>query len=340
MSAFQSPSKRQLLPTGTWVTAAPTLAAGWSSDAEQRAGGDLRWSGRFRPTRSLSRTQRQEIIMLLNRRRWLATGLKGGAAAAVVGSGALGWRLFDTGMVGGNGAPFEAWASYPSLPAGNLLSLVGAAILAASPHNTQPWRFEVGAKRIDLHAVAQRNLGSFDSYRREMWLGLGCAVEKMVQAAGAKGFAVESLVAAPGDGAGDHAARLELRSAAVTPSPLDAAIASRRTNRADYLPNSSVDAAVLEHLAALPSSPHTRLILFPSTTAQGRAFAEGSVQATAWINANGTMSRDSQRVLRRHRVLNLMTHIDPWKRPDLDHPSPIRTAGLPAPAAEAGAHVG
>ncbi len=28
-----------------------------------------------------------------------------------------------------------------------------------------------------------------------------------------------------------------------------------------------------------------------------------------------------QRVLKRHRVLNLMTHIDPWKRPDLDHES-------------------
>ena len=27
-----------------------------------------------------------------------------------------------------------------------------------------------------------------------------------------------------------------------------------------------------------------------------------------------------QRVLRRHRVLNLMTHLDPWRRPDLDHP--------------------
>lgn len=26
-----------------------------------------------------------------------------------------------------------------------------------------------------------------------------------------------------------------------------------------------------------------------------------------------------QRVLRRHRVLNLMTHVDPWRRPDLDH---------------------
>ncbi len=27
-----------------------------------------------------------------------------------------------------------------------------------------------------------------------------------------------------------------------------------------------------------------------------------------------------QRVMQRHRVLNLMTHVDPWKRPDLDHP--------------------
>jgi cation diffusion facilitator family transporter len=26
-----------------------------------------------------------------------------------------------------------------------------------------------------------------------------------------------------------------------------------------------------------------------------------------------------RRVLQRHRVLNLMTHVDPWRRPDLDH---------------------
>jgi divalent metal cation (Fe/Co/Zn/Cd) transporter len=26
-----------------------------------------------------------------------------------------------------------------------------------------------------------------------------------------------------------------------------------------------------------------------------------------------------QRVMQRHRVLNLMTHIDPWHRPDRDH---------------------
>jgi cation diffusion facilitator family transporter len=37
-----------------------------------------------------------------------------------------------------------------------------------------------------------------------------------------------------------------------------------------------------------------------------------------------------QRVLQRHRVLNLMTHVDPWRRPDLDHAAPT------APLAQSG----
>ncbi len=28
------------------------------------------------------------------------------------------------------------------------------------------------------------------------------------------------------------------------------------------------------------------------------------------------------RVLKLHRVLNMMTHVDPWQRPDLDHAAP------------------
>jgi cation diffusion facilitator family transporter len=32
-----------------------------------------------------------------------------------------------------------------------------------------------------------------------------------------------------------------------------------------------------------------------------------------------------QRVMQRHRVLNLMTHVDPWHRPDLDHAAPAST---------------
>lgn len=33
-----------------------------------------------------------------------------------------------------------------------------------------------------------------------------------------------------------------------------------------------------------------------------------------------------QRVMQRHRVLNLMTHVDPWQRPDLDHPKSVAAA--------------
>ncbi len=36
-----------------------------------------------------------------------------------------------------------------------------------------------------------------------------------------------------------------------------------------------------------------------------------------------------QRVMQRHRVLNLMTHVDPWKRPDLDHT--VVASSPPAP---------
>ncbi len=40
-----------------------------------------------------------------------------------------------------------------------------------------------------------------------------------------------------------------------------------------------------------------------------------------------------QRVLQRHRVLNMMTHVDPWHRPDLDHSSASRHSAIPVEAA-------
>lgn len=44
------------------------------------------------------------------------------------------------------------------------------------------------------------------------------------------------------------------------------------------------------------------------------------VDATISVEAGHDIAVEArQRVLRRHRVLNLMTHVDPWRRPDLDH---------------------
>ena len=44
------------------------------------------------------------------------------------------------------------------------------------------------------------------------------------------------------------------------------------------------------------------------------------MDATLTIEAGHDIAVDARdRVLKRHRVLNLMTHLDPWKKPDLDH---------------------
>ena len=42
------------------------------------------------------------------------------------------------------------------------------------------------------------------------------------------------------------------------------------------------------------------------------------------------------RVLQRHRVLDVMTHVDPWRQPDLDH-APVAPAAKDVPGAAAAA---
>jgi hypothetical protein len=68
------------------------------------------------------------------------------------------------------------------------LALVRAAILAASPHNTQPWLFKITNSSIELHIDTQRNVGALDPYLREEHIGTGCALENLMLAASAHGY--------------------------------------------------------------------------------------------------------------------------------------------------------
>ena len=50
------------------------------------------------------------------------------------------------------------------------------------------------------------------------------------------------------------------------------------------------------------------------------ADAHIEVDATLTVEAGHDIAVEARRrVMQRHRVLNLMTYVDPWKRPDLDH---------------------
>lgn len=54
------------------------------------------------------------------------------------------------------------------------------------------------------------------------------------------------------------------------------------------------------------------------------ADAHIEVDATLTVEAGHDIAVEARRrVMQRHRVLNLMTHVDPWKRPDLDHQAPL-----------------
>jgi cation diffusion facilitator family transporter len=61
------------------------------------------------------------------------------------------------------------------------------------------------------------------------------------------------------------------------------------------------------------------------------------VDATITVEAGHDIAVAArERVLQRHRVLNLMTHIDPFRRPDLDHPAIASAAQTPTEPPGAG----
>ena len=120
----------------------------------------------------------------LDRRRFLI--LAGGAAAYALLRPPLAWaRHLDAAAV-----PLQPWRLPEALPAAPLeaaRALIGAAVLAPSYLNSQPWRFEVDGGEIRLLLDPARTLPVSDPDQRLARLSLGAALENLLVAARAWG---------------------------------------------------------------------------------------------------------------------------------------------------------
>ena len=232
-------------------------------------------------------------------RRSLLLGAGGVTGLGLIG---LGYRAWRRGVwSAGEGAAFAPWADWQGSPADGIKRPLRAAILAANPHDTQPWLFAVRDNRIDLYADRSRNLGSFDPFRREMHLGLGAALENLVTAARAFGWnpavlAAEGRLTPSPEDAPVLAASVTLAPSVPVEDPLFAAIPRRHTNRGPY-GGEQPDPASLSRLLATAGSETVRITLLEDPAARNE-LAALILQATDRIIADPEMSADSARWFR------------------------------------------
>jgi len=141
-----------------------------------------------------------------NRRSFLKLG---GASVVVAFAGGVLSAADFAGVPLPEGDAYAPWrlCSDPAIR-NTPLALVSFGILAANPHDTQAWLFHVGDDAVEMFADTSRNLGAMDPDLREMHLGLGCAIENMLTAAGPNGYEAQ-LETVPGSltGFSDRAAR-------------------------------------------------------------------------------------------------------------------------------------
>ncbi len=182
------------------------------------------------------------------RRRTVLKGLgAAGVSIFVAGAGVVGYRTFDNGILdSGSGRPYDAWDHWRSDP--NPLGAVAAAVLAANPHNTQPWIFHIGGDRIEVFSDARRRMRQMDPLLREHHVGLGCSLENLLLAAAARGYQTKlALTPSPHDPA--HVAGISLTPGTAATSPLYEVIGDRHSNRGPFT-EVPVPIAMLDDLAS------------------------------------------------------------------------------------------
>ncbi len=233
--------------------------------------------------------------------------LKLGAAGLVATAGGSVWWAQRQGVFGaGVGPAYEPWSEFSHLLTGDWtgdpgLAMVRGAILAASPHNSQPWVFRLEPGRLEVIADLSRNLGPVDPFLRELFIAQGCALENLELTA--RGIGVPLSVTILPD-------RDDLRLAAVaswdpqgaepqpSPGPAFQAILDRRTDRGPYDVSRRIPERVLEEWVALAEREEGVTLRWIREAEEKRRFGDLVIEATEATILDGESGDVTSRWLR------------------------------------------
>ena len=195
------------------------------------------------------------------KRRDILVG-SGAVALAGVGAAWLGARQMGSmdAYVAAVAATRSALSAQPELS-----DIVRYATLAASGHNTQPWRFRLSEGRVDILPDRALRTPVVDPDDHHLFVSLGCAAENLALAAAARGLPGEVGF----DTSGDGSAMFRFGKGPSQGSALFDAIPARQSTRADY-DGRPVSAADLRTLAAAAAVPGVDLVLITDQPRRGK----------------------------------------------------------------------
>jgi nitroreductase len=214
----------------------------------------------------------------MNRRSFLVS-----ASAATIGAGGAVWFAHDgESLCTREDGPYSAWKEWDAPGASTAIGLIRSAVLASSPHNTQPWQFRVTGSSVDLYLDSRRSVAGLDPYFREAHIGMGCALENLLLAAASHGLtarvhAQDGSLETHQAGSLRLVAQVELAPGPRDVSELYSAIPRRHTNRGIYDPNAELpEDFPAEMLAQCNVEQDARLFVFTDPAQRARLTSIGA----------------------------------------------------------------